>query len=166
MLNKKKKINIIFTTGFTLIEMLLVIGIIAILAAAIIIAINPGQQFMQARNAARWSHMNAIANAIYNYVIEQGSWPTNCPPSCTSGYYGDCSKTGNTCGTGSQPCCTFGYLTSTDCVILVPNYLPSIPLDPQTKTSYRIRFYNSSQNRMQICPPAEATDSNMPELIQ
>jgi prepilin-type N-terminal cleavage/methylation domain-containing protein len=58
--------------GFTLIELLIVIGIIAILAAAVIIAINPGQQFKQARNATRWSHMNSIVNATYSYVISSG----------------------------------------------------------------------------------------------
>ncbi len=64
---KKKK-----QKGFTLIELLIVIGIIAILAAAVIIAINPGQQFKQARNATRWSHMNSVVNATYSYVISSG----------------------------------------------------------------------------------------------
>ncbi len=62
--------------GFTLIELLIVIGIIAILAAAVIVAINPGKQFEQARNATRWSHMNSIVNAVYSYAItEGGSFP-------------------------------------------------------------------------------------------
>ena len=69
MKNKKEK-------GFTLIELLIVIGIIAILAAAVIIAINPGQQFKQARNATRWSHMNSVVNATYSYMISAaGSFP-------------------------------------------------------------------------------------------
>ncbi len=70
MKNKRKK-------GFTLIELLIVIGIIAILAAAVIIAINPGQQFKQARNATRWSHMNSVVNATYSYMIsEAGAFPS------------------------------------------------------------------------------------------
>jgi prepilin-type N-terminal cleavage/methylation domain-containing protein len=69
MKNKNQK-------GFTLIELLIVIGIIAILAAAVIIAINPGQQFQQARNATRWSHINSVVNSVYSYMIsEAGSFP-------------------------------------------------------------------------------------------
>ena len=64
--------------GFTLIELLIVIGIIAILAAAVIIAINPGQQFAQARNSARRSHLNSVANAVYSYSIEHGGTFPDC----------------------------------------------------------------------------------------
>ncbi len=70
--------------GFTLIELLIVIGIIAILAAAVIIAINPGQQFKQARNATRWSHMNSIANSVYSYVISSGGSFPNCTDGSTT----------------------------------------------------------------------------------
>jgi len=55
--------------GFTLIELLVVIGIIAILAAIVIIAINPGYQFAQARNAQRWSNVNTIINAVHQYMV-------------------------------------------------------------------------------------------------
>src|SRR3989338_3325065 len=50
--------------GFTLIEILVVIGIIAVLAAVVIIAINPARQFAQARNSQRTANVNAILNAI------------------------------------------------------------------------------------------------------
>ena len=55
--------------GFTLIEILVVIGIIAILAAIVIIAINPAEHFKQARNAQRWSNVNAIINAVHQYSL-------------------------------------------------------------------------------------------------
>ena len=50
--------------GFTLIEILVVIGIIAILATIVIIAINPSRQFSQARDTERVSNVNALLNAI------------------------------------------------------------------------------------------------------
>ena len=62
--------------GFTLIELLIVIGIIAILAAAVIVAINPGQQFAQARNATRWNHINSLNNSIFSFSVDnQGQFP-------------------------------------------------------------------------------------------
>jgi len=61
--------------GFTLIELLIVIGIIAILAAAVIVAINPGQQFAAARDATRESHLSTLYNSLISYqVSNQGTW--------------------------------------------------------------------------------------------
>ncbi len=152
MKNKRKE-------GFTLIELLIVIGIIAILAAAVIIAINPGQQFKQARNATRWSHMNSVANAVYSYVISSG------------GSYPDCIEGAATIALGN--------LTGTfpvnprdivNCQTDLSNHIGNLPRDPQTgvadgATGYSIDFDGV---RIKISSTADEAnvEGNKVEVIQ
>jgi len=100
--------------GFTLIEILIVIGIMAILATAIILAINPPRQFAQARNTQRWSNVNNILDAIYQNAIENRGVFT-----CAAGTLPS-SVTPMKSGVG-------GYDV---CACLVPTYLGSMPFDP------------------------------------
>ncbi len=101
--------------GFTLIEILVVIGIIAILAGIVLIAINPARQFAQSRNTQRTANVNAILNAIGQYIADnKGELPTGIP---TGDYPDDAEE-----------------ISDADadlCAQLVPTYLPSFPVDPE-----------------------------------
>jgi prepilin-type N-terminal cleavage/methylation domain-containing protein len=58
--------------GFTLLEVLMVIGILAILAAVVLVAINPARQFKIARDSQRNANVSTILNAIGQNLTDHG----------------------------------------------------------------------------------------------
>jgi type IV pilus assembly protein PilA len=103
------------SSGFTLIEILVVIGIIAILATIVLIAINPARQFRQSRDTQRVSNVNAILNGVGQYIADhKGSFPP-----------------GLTATTVTTTNIAAGGSGDVDlCSSLVPTYLPALPVDP------------------------------------
>ena len=109
--------------GFTLVEVLLVIGIISVLASVVIIAINPARQMAQARNTQRWSNVNTILNAVQQYAVaNKGSLPGNISSSTLT-------EICNT-GTGGVASTSCGALTNLWQVTENEVFLVGFPSDP------------------------------------
>ena len=104
--------------AFTLIEVLLVIAIIAVLAAAVFVAINPAKNISDARNTQRRSDVTQILNAISQGFIDNVVLAG--VPTCVA------EPAGTHIGTGA------GLVNATS---LVPTYIAGIPLDPQGGTA-------------------------------
>lgn len=130
--------------GFTLIEILVVIGIIAILAAAVLIAVNPARQFAQARDSQRSTNIEAILNAIgQNFADNKGTF--NCaatlPPALTN------------IGTGGA------FINLEPC--LVPTYISIMPADPSGGTSADTKYQvmqDATTKRITISATGEITN--------
>lgn len=72
-INKLKKVS----SGFTLIELLVVIAILGVLAAAILVALNPLEQLARARDAGRKTTVDQMGHAVASYYATQNAvFPT------------------------------------------------------------------------------------------
>jgi type II secretory pathway pseudopilin PulG len=60
------------TKSFTLVELLIVVGLIAVLSVAIILAINPAELLKQARDSQRLSDLTNLSKAISLYEADTG----------------------------------------------------------------------------------------------
>jgi len=56
--------------GFTLVELMIVIAILAILAAIVIFALNPAELFRRARDSQRMSDIRVLSSAISYYLAD------------------------------------------------------------------------------------------------
>jgi prepilin-type N-terminal cleavage/methylation domain-containing protein len=127
--------------GFTLLEILLVVAAIAILAGIVILAINPGKQLADTRNAQRSADVNTVLNAVYQYAIDNnGSLP---------------STVGTT---QTEICATGGTCTSLiDLSVLTTNetYLVAIPNDPTGSSANGAGYeiYQSANGRVTVVAP-------------
>ena len=105
------------TKAFTLVELLVVIAILGILAAAILLVIDPAQKIKQSKDSRVKGDLNQISSALTAFYTEStGAFPLTYPTDLTS------SVTING--------------------IVVPQELKNVPKDPTTNADY---VYRTSQ---------------------
>lgn len=133
--------------GFTLIEVLVVIGILSVLLLITLVAINPRRQFAQANNTQRNSDVNAILNAINQYASDnKGVLPAGV-------------------STTNQEIASTG---ADICDLLVTDYIAALPADPLTGSAiteagctdvagYSTGYYvvsSATNNRVTVSAPS------------
>lgn len=140
--------------GFTLIEILVVVGLIAILATIVLIAINPARQFAQARNTQRQSNINTILNAIGQHIADNKGVFAGGTPSCPS------------LPTAASTTFIYKDSTATAGIIglscLVPTYIPDFPMDPNASPTSANTEYTltvDTNGRVEICAPKASQET-------
>ena len=143
--------------GFTLIEILIVIGILAILAAIVIIAINPAKQFAQARNTQRQSGVTTILNAIGQRMADnEGIFQGAFTAQGVTYTCGVLPVTATSTITGTMAADTVSETGSLGC--LVPTYIASLPADPNAPANtYAIKVQQNG--RVMVCADGGAEPS-------
>jgi type IV pilus assembly protein PilA len=133
--------------GFTLVEVLLVIVIIAVLTAIVLVAINPARQVAQANNTQRRADVTTILNAVSEYMVDNGGTL----PTSTEAALGAAATNMGSAAADVEIC--------TD---LVPTYLAALPFDPSASgagytdcTDYDLQYNVSvdANDRVTVAAP-------------
>ena len=137
--------------GFTLIELLVVIGIIGILAAIVLVAVNPGRQFAQARDAQRRADLLGITNSVYQFAAEHnGNLPDTNPDPNVNSFPSTPTRIGT--GAGNFNLGAAGEIEAAvgSQEIVVPTYIAAIPKDPSTGTDANTMYtiYRDTNGRL------------------
>lgn len=119
--------------GFTLIEVLVFIAIMAMLLSVVLVAVNPEKNLGVARDAQRRSDLNAVLDSIFQYFVKYERLPNGIPLDTEREICRAPTYTGDFC------------FHAADLVELTDeNLLNNLPVDPQapltgTGTRYWIK---------------------------
>ncbi len=143
--------------AFTLIELVLVIGIISLLAIVVLAAIKPAQRLSDTRDARRAQDIGQILTAVHECAIDKkdsSTMPT-CLGSLTVGNTYEIVTA--TVSSGCQAKCT-GATSDSSCLKLnttLADYFVDIPTDPSgvatNHTGYSISLLSNGMTVIEAC---------------
>ena len=127
--------------GFTLVELIIVVAILAIVAATVFVALDPAKQFHAARNSTRWADVTTIMEGIKRYEFDNDQYISGIDEDETT-----VQIIGSNIGPCSSANCAGYQVPSVDCALstlqtdLRP-YMKDVPQDPKTGTDRNTRYF-------------------------
>jgi prepilin-type N-terminal cleavage/methylation domain-containing protein len=123
------------SSGYTLIELVLVMAIVGILATTMMVIIKPATMLARARDSQRDTDISSIVMLVRQYASDHsGTLPDTDGNPNTSNF-----PTSLTC-IGTNPACYNLAAAGDDDESLVPDYSASLPKDPKTGTAANIGY--------------------------
>ena len=128
LMNLKQKNN-----GFTMIELLVIIGIISILSTITFVSLDPLTKFKNSRDANRWSDVSSLLNTIkVNQMDNDGSYLTNISAMVADEWYMIVEGNMNIGCEDNNTYCDIDIAADNYCVnlssLVTGGYLQSIPV--------------------------------------
>ncbi|MBI5401460.1 type II secretion system protein [Candidatus Wolfebacteria bacterium] len=151
MANKKS------LTGFTLLELLIVISILAILSTVVVLVLNPAEYLKQARDSQRISDLATLNNALALYLSTASTISLG---DCTSGwYYCSTATAGYLPGTTAVACDAYSTSTAVGTGGWIPVNFSDIPggspvsrkpIDPTNSATYKYGYGCNSSSQYEL----------------
>ena len=124
--------------GFTMVELIVAIGIFVVLAATTFFLLNPAKRLGNANTAQRWEDITALAKAVELYQIDNGTLPSDLSSVTvwTNQKQVLCSSvTSLTCDGQDRDCLVV------DDIDFLGKYVDSLPIDPEKSADTDTGYY-------------------------
>lgn len=128
--------------GFTLVELLIVVGILAVLGIAVVVVLNPAELLKQGRDSTRLSDLGTVTQALSLYLADQTSPTINdaflCTVTSTGPFTTGCSRNQSAAIDGT------GWVAVNLGAITGGSPIAKLPIDPVNSTSYYYAYAGKS----------------------
>ncbi|PIR98200.1 MAG: hypothetical protein COT89_00600 [Candidatus Colwellbacteria bacterium CG10_big_fil_rev_8_21_14_0_10_42_22] len=130
--------------GFTLVELLIVIGILGVLASAVVVVLNPAELLKQARDSQRLQDLSSINSALGLYLVSTSSPAVGTGVTTVTQASGACDEAMTASTTAVRTTGGVGWVYVDFDELTGGSPLSVLPIDPTNSGNYAYCYNGSS----------------------